>query len=762
MIKKIVKIKSVGRFVSYRASGDVELKRNNLVFGENGRGKTTLCAVLRSLQSGDPAHIAGRRTLGGADSPEVTLLLSDGSPAIFNNGAWTVTVPQIAIFDATFVSENVHSGDVVDIDHRRSLYSVIVGEHGVKLAKQIDDLDGRIRSKNTDIREKAAELQAYAPGLTADTFVALEQDAAIDEKITAKEKELEGARQAAQIKVRSGLSTLTMPSFPRTDLETLLNKTVEGIAADAERQVIDKIRAHAMHDRGQGWLAEGLGYIKFNTCPFCNQSLDGAASMITAYRDFFSKAYNDLRKDIATLRAQITTVLDEREASKIDRAMDQNVTSVEFWSRFCEIAPPAWDGTAAGEALHALRRATLTLLDRKTALPLERVVPDSTFNDALAAWEATRKSSIIYNQTVRTANAVIAAKKTAAGATDTQVLERELVRLRAIKKRYEPNVNQACLDYTASVAEKNDLEISKSALRAQLDKHTGEVIDQYQQTINQLLADFQTGFTITGTSHDYRGGVPSSNYQILINNTPVDLGDSETPLDEPSFRNTLSAGDKSTLALAFFLAQLAHDPDKANKIVIFDDPFNSQDSFRKDRTIHQMKKCGQECAQVIALSHDPYFLKRIWDRLYTPADRKCLEMARIGQTNTTICEWDIEKPTQDHYKPDRNAITTYLNDRDGQPHHVVQKIRPVLETYCKLLGGGTLVESDTLGTIIVKIRNAGAGHQLFPLCEDLEQLNEYTKRYHHGENPQSAATEPINDTELQGYVRRTLEMTGGS
>jgi len=32
--------------------------------------------------------------------------------------------------------------------------------------------------------------------------------------------------------------------------------------------------------------------------------------------------------------------------------------------------------------------------------------------------------------------------------------------------------------------------------------------------------------------------------------------------------------------------------------------FNSQGSFRKDCTIHKIKKCGQDCAQVIVLSHD--------------------------------------------------------------------------------------------------------------------------------------------------------------
>ena len=119
----------------------------------------------------------------------------------------------------------------------------------------------------------------------------------------------------------------------------------------------------------------------------------------------------------------------------------------------------------------------------------------------------------------------------------------------------------------------------------------------------------------------------------LINNTPVDLGDTDTPLDRPSFRNTLSSGDRSTLALAFFLAQLHHDPNKAAKLVVFDDPFNSQDSFRKDCTVQKIKKCGEECAQFVVLSRDQRFLKRVWDRLQGAhsAERKCLELVRIGQ-----------------------------------------------------------------------------------------------------------------------------------
>ena len=196
---------------------------------------------------------------------------------------------------------------------------------------------------------------------------------------------------------------------------------------------------------------------------------------------------------------------------------------------------------------------------------------------------------------------------------------------------------------------------------------------------------------------------------------PVELGDSRNPIDRPSFRNTLSAGDNSTLALAFFLAQLHHDPDRAAKIVIFDDPFNSQDSFRKDCTVSKIKKCGQDCAQVIVLSHDQKFLMRIWSRLHDTAERKCLALTRVDEVNTTIREWDIERETQDGYKADREVLKKYFLSADGRPRDVVQKIRPVLETYCKNLGAGALTEVDTLGVIISKIRAVGATHQLFSL-----------------------------------------------
>src|ERR1700684_3085429 len=61
MLQRIISIKNVGRFKNCVALGDVTFRRFTLIFAENARGKTTMCAILRSLFTNTPAFIIGRR-----------------------------------------------------------------------------------------------------------------------------------------------------------------------------------------------------------------------------------------------------------------------------------------------------------------------------------------------------------------------------------------------------------------------------------------------------------------------------------------------------------------------------------------------------------------------------------------------------------------------------------------------------------------------------------------------------------------------------
>jgi hypothetical protein len=141
------------------------------------------------------------------------------------------------------------------------------------------------------------------------------------------------------------------------------------------------------------------------------------------------------------------------------------------------------------------------------------------------------------------------------------------------------------------------------------------------------------------------------------------------------------------------------------------------------------------------------------------ADRKTLQLARVGEENTAIAEWDIEKAVMARYKAQMSDLYAFYSDNEGEPRDIIQKLRPVLEGYCRNLYPTQFADQDTLGVIVGKIRVAGAAHPLHPLADDLDELNMYCRRYHHAENP-NAATEPIDDAELQGYVKRTLSLVG--
>ena len=146
---------------------------------------------------------------------------------------------------------------------------------------------------------------------------------------------------------------------------------------------------------------------------------------------------------------------------------------------------------------------------------------------------------------------------------------------------------------------------------------------------------FAAGFRIGGTERSYVGGKPSSNYKILINSVSVELGDDRTPVNVPSFRNTLSAGDRSTLALALFIAQLERDPNLKDKIVVLDDPLTSQDRSRRTATQTIICNLAKEVKQVFVLSHDPYFLRALWDGYKGGGSIKSFQFLRMGNGTST-------------------------------------------------------------------------------------------------------------------------------
>ncbi len=101
--ERLALLRNIGQFEAVNAGAQLPLTKLSLVYAENGRGKTTLAAILRSLNSGDPALINERQRLGSATPPHIVLTFA-GAPLVFQNGAWTAPLERIAVFDDAFVA----------------------------------------------------------------------------------------------------------------------------------------------------------------------------------------------------------------------------------------------------------------------------------------------------------------------------------------------------------------------------------------------------------------------------------------------------------------------------------------------------------------------------------------------------------------------------------------------------------------------------------------------------------------------------------
>ncbi|RUV67801.1 hypothetical protein EOA78_28995, partial [Mesorhizobium sp. M5C.F.Cr.IN.023.01.1.1] len=745
----------VGRYRNSAASGNPQLAKHTFIAGANGYGKTTLCAVLRSLQTGDPAHVLGRKTLGATDAPAIELLL-EGGQVRFDGTAWSAIKPEIAIFDGVFVAENVHSGEVVDIEHKRNLYRVIVGDAGVKLATQEADLAAGSRAKTGEISTAGKAVQPHVPtSMKLEAFIALPETVDIAAQIEAQTRSVDALRQAGALRARPALSEFIIPSLPE-DFTGLLARTIDDIAQDAEQRLSAHLAARGMAASGGNWIADGLSHA-VDTCPFCGQDIQGLP-LIAAFRAVFSERYKALTREIAAMKAGVERDMGDAALARLGTVAEQNNGGVEFWQKYCAIEAPALAlPTGAVEAIRALASAAIELLDRKATVPLEPITPNEGFITVRAAYGGAAAAIEAANTVIRAANVVIADKKAVADAGDLKAAEAELIRLTAIQTRHRADVSELCATYTKLSGEKDAIETRKEAIRNQLDAHTKTVVKPYERRINDYLAAFNSGFTITETKHAYPGGVATSSYQLVINDTTVDLGDSKTPGDRPSFKNTLSAGDRTTLALAFFLAHLERDPVAVGKLVVFDDPFNSQDAFRRRQTVHEIMKVAGKCAQVIVLSHDATFLKQVWDKS-PPAERVALTIADHRAQGSKIMPVDLEHACRGRTATDVDDLQTYLTSGAGGLLDIIRKMRVVLETHCRTTYPGSFLANDWLGDMVRKIREGGDAHPAQALYDELDQINGYTSQYHHGENMADATPDQIDPSELTGFTKRTLRI----
>lgn len=173
MVRTLNLLRNVGKFDNVAEGANLPFSRLTVIYGENARGKTTLAAILRSLSAGDSGPILERRRLGAPQPPHVVIDVDGGPAAVFQNGAWSRTAPEIAIYDDSFVAENVCSGIEIGASHRQNLHELIVGAQGVALNAALQAQIERIEIHNRALRDRENAIPVHRfGGLDVDFFCA--------------------------------------------------------------------------------------------------------------------------------------------------------------------------------------------------------------------------------------------------------------------------------------------------------------------------------------------------------------------------------------------------------------------------------------------------------------------------------------------------------------------------------------------------------------------------------------------------------------
>lgn len=755
MINRITLLRNIGQFDSVSPPANITFSPFSLVYADNGRGKTTIASILRSLATGDTGLVMDRKRLGAQHDPHI-VVDQGNTQSVFQNGAWSQTVPCIVIFDDNFVADNVCSGIELQTSHRQNLHELILGSQGVALSNELKKQVSRVEQHNIDLRAKGDAIPAMARGaLTVNAFCKLKNDPDIDEKMQGAKRRLAAAKATDEIRQRHVFSELGLPDFDTNEINRVLATTLVGLDANAAERVREHISK--LGDGGEAWVSDGMPRVldsedDHDSCPFCAQDLEGS-DLIGLYRQYFSEEYDTLKKIIRQTGIIVKNTHGQEVPAAFERSVRNAVQHLEFWRNFAELPVLEIDTAAIARDWTAAREKVLEILRAKATAPLEEM---SLSLDALGAVQAYRSRIAEIAEISRRlieCNSQLEVVKEQAAADDLAALMVDLDKLKAQKARYEPANVLLCDAYLAEKTAKTATEKLRDQTRSDLDQYRQHIFPTYEAAINEYLSRFAASFRIAEVQSVNNRAGSSASFCVVINNQNVNV----TADSGPAFRNTLSAGDRNTLALAFFFASLDNDPDLAQKVVVIDDPMTSLDEHRTLRTRQEMKALQSRVSQMVVLSHSKPFLCALWENADNNA-RSALRINRAG-TSSELSEWNVRNDSISEHDKRHELVSSYL--RAGDPaieREVAVALRPIIEAFARVAFPRHFPPGKLLGPFHQSCaQRIGTADEILTAADtaELRALLDYANKFHHDSNP-AWEIETINDAELADFSERTL------
>ncbi|MCQ1856001.1 AAA family ATPase [Neorhizobium galegae] len=552
------------------------------------------------------------------------------------------------------------------------------------------------------------------------------------------------AKQIAIVKNKK--NPLTFPIVDLDDVCALLAETIAGVSDNATELVFKHLETYQLGERAHSWLEYGTTHAPDSCCPYCAQGTIGVP-LIAAYRAYFSEAFKVLQTRIDKAARDV----DDLTAEKLADLIATNDADFIYWAALCEIpAAPTMSPTEQAEVIGVLAKL-ISFVHSKRRNPLE---PISLGSDAEGIAQIIAQL-MTYNKGVLANIAVIDRARADTATEDLQKTEATHAKWLAMAEKANEPVKSAAAAYLAAEIRSEAIKSEKASAQTALTTYTATTMVSRQAAVNELLGNFGANFRIVDARTNFIGRDPNTEFAIEIGAHKVKAGNKSD--SEPSFKTVLSAGDKTTLALALFIAQIEAVPGLQDAVVVFDDPFNSQDMDRQFQTTSHIRSVSTKARQTIVMSHDPRFLQLIEKNSDDDATR-AFQLQCDDSGMGSLRGWSSADELMTLYVQQSEMIREYATHQKvlkGQSlNSVKQAIRPFLEDYLRLRFPGRFPDGAQIVAMAAAIRDAGSDDPLAKFVPDLLALNEYTRENMHG-----GAASPVAG-ELRAHCRKIVAIVG--
>ncbi|GAA9696852.1 AAA family ATPase [Helicobacter pylori] len=601
-----------------------EFKDYNVIFGNNGCGKTSLTRAFELLISKNN-HIEKYRTISTAESPSIEFECEDGSYKIEPNSNIGAPSFKVEIYNSDFLHNNVPFNSEFGLkkldDGVIILEGSVLGEETKEInqlkncREKVEKRQKKIKDENdtetlsaeqeSAIKKYDEEIEKIRKEVTSKTIQIAPNEIKInnicevsknkfkyqEDVLTNLKKDFDELDEA--MKEFDDLKEMESPKDYQTikvKLESLFSFDIDKEAG----QVSKEIKEH-ISKVGREFIEKGIELQKEmpdNACPFCKQEIIN--NIIQAYTSYFNKSIEQFKQDSLEVSGTLKKILEQWNIKEI-------LQSFERFEPFMKK-----DFSTNKESLKNALEQIKVLLEKLQ----KEVGKKEGVKDKEKFQETDKKLSENYENLQKCVNEtrnILNQKKEQE--EKLEKLKKELKGARIKKAKhdsYDWQKSKEEAERKLSVLERGHKRLN--CLLEKIDNKLKGLYDQKRPDI-KIINSYLKALNLPKYSLN-------EDYRIVLNS--VDLENSKAKM-------ILSDGEKTTLAFAYFLARLKlfyKKEDLKNLVVVIDDPISSLDEQRIYNTTCLVAKINQELvgealkenedkAQVFVLTHNHTFMARL-------------------------------------------------------------------------------------------------------------------------------------------------------